>query len=230
MKDYDELAELAPRDIVSRAIFLEMKKTNSDKVYLDISHLDAKYIRSRFPTIYKKCREYKIDITKHPIPVIPAAHYMCGGVSVDLDGRTSIEGLYALGEVACNGINGANRLASNSMMEGMVFSERIYKHSLKKLKRKIKIVSIKDVEIRKRTGNEIRKILKKIMWEKVGIVRSEKELWDALEEIDKLQILYDKIGGVNRRLVELRNMLIVAKSIVKSALKRKKSIGCHYRI
>lgn len=215
MKHYHKDGDLAPRDIVSRAIVQEMKKTNSEFVYLDISHIDSSYIKKRFPNIYKRCLEYGTDLTKEPIKVSPIAHYLCGGVKINLRCETNIAGLYAIGEVACSGIHGADRLASNSLIEALVFSTS----ATKAVRKYIKDKAIKKMDIKfdyKDINNKIEAEIKDIMWKHVGIIRSCKGLNYAL---NKLNLLSKKFKS---RLIE------VAKLITKSALIRKESRGTHY--
>ncbi len=242
MKDYHRDAELAPRDIVSRAIISQMVRTNSKHVFLDMTHLDSDFIKKRFPRIYSTCLQYDIDITKELIPVSPAAHYIMGGVKTDLTGATNIKGLYAAGEVACTGVHGANRLASNSLLEGLVFGaragkaaayygiqvtektlqERIYNSTLieKNPKSVIRHLNL-DIE-------EIRHSLRNLMWRRVGIIRCEKSLREAQKKIEGWSFIL-KEQFLARRELELKNMLIVAQLIIKAALLRKGSIGAHYR-
>jgi L-aspartate oxidase len=230
MTDYHPMAELAPRDIVSRAIISEMIKNSSKHVYLDLRHMDEIFVKNRFPRIYSTCLQYDIDITEDPIPVSPAAHYIMGGVKTNLDGETNIKGLYAAGEVACTGVHGANRLASNSLLEGLVYGARAGKAALKtkiipenisQYNNSEKASSIKDVD-------EIRRSLRKMMWEKAGIIRCAK----SLEESRTKLLSWKEITGqnyLNRNELELKNMITVSCIIVESALSRKGSVGAHYR-
>ena len=237
MHDYHPMAELAPRDVVSRAIFEQIQKTGTTHVFLDISHKDAGFVKNRFPTIYSTCMNYGIDITKDRIPVAPAEHYCMGGIKTDEYGRTRIEGFYACGEAACNGIHGANRLASNSLLEGLVFGRRIgIEASRIILNRKewsaVRAVHAKpaaaETEFELKTG-EIKKRLKKLMTHNVGIIRNEKKLNRAMEQVIEMKT---QIKG--RRLVsieqwELANMLTLSELVIKSALIRKESRGAHFR-
>ncbi len=228
MHRYHDSAELAPRDIVSRSIMSEMVETRSSHVFLDMTHLDAGFIKKRFPRIHETCLRFGVDITAQPIPVCPAAHYMMGGVRTDLDGRSGIEGLYAAGEVACTGIHGANRLASNSLLEGLVFGARVGEAALASA-----------VEARAELAppgpihtipahDEIRGALRRLMWEKVGIIRCEKSLREAEEALSEWGYILDK-DFLARRELELKNMLQVAGVITRAALLRKGSVGAHYR-
>ncbi|MCQ8127055.1 L-aspartate oxidase [Methylomonas rivi] len=238
MRRYDERMELAPRDIVARAIDSEIKKHGIDCVYLDISHKPTDFIQKHFPTIYSQCLEVDIDISKQPIPVVPAAHYTCGGVLTDRDARTDIPGLYAIGEVACTGLHGANRMASNSLLECLVFAEqanRDIRRQFANLPEPPLLpawdesqVSDSDEEVViAHNWDELRRF----MWDYVGIVRTNKRLERAM---NRLVLLKDEIGEyygkfrISSDLLELRNLVIVAELIIRSAQQRKESRGLHY--
>ncbi|MFC1476428.1 L-aspartate oxidase [Fibrobacterota bacterium] len=240
MNKYHKMKSLAPRDIVARAIDSEMKKTGEPCVYLDIRHALKSKTRQHFPNIYKRCKEYGIDITKHLIPVVPASHYICGGIHSDTYGRTSIDNLYAGGEAACTGVHGANRLASNSLLEALVFSKRSALHAggrVKSLKRipaglilqwdDSGTIDNEEWVLVSHNLNEI----KNIMWDYVGIVRSNLRLERALR---RLRLLESEIENFYRRtkitpkLLELRNIVTIAKLIVICALKRHESRGLHF--
>ena len=237
MDEYDARGELASRDIVARAIDFEMKKRGIDCVYLDISHKSPDFIKSHFPTIYARCLELGIDITKEWIPVVPAAHYSCGGVMTNLAGQTDLAHLYAIGETAYTGLHGANRLASNSLLECLVFGDAVAKHILQS---KIDTTSFDlphwdesrvtdaDEEILiTHTWNELRRF----MWNYVGIVRTNKRLSRALHRIhmlrDEVHEFYTNFK-VSHNLIELRNLLQVAELIVESAIARHESRGLHF--
>ena len=239
MDKYDEREELASRDIVARAIDNEMKTRGDDYVYLDVSHLDSDSVKERFPNIYRKCLEYKFDITKEPVPVVPAAHYMCGGVVTDENGATSINYLWAIGEVACTGVHGANRLASNSLLEGVVFSNRAFKAIINS--KKFKSNDFPDVPEWDESGtfnqeewvliSHDRTEIQELMWDYVGIIRTNLRLERALgriQYINKEIEKYYKKTKVSEELVELRNLAAVAFLITKCAQKRKESRGLHY--
>ena len=237
MDQYDKRAELASRDIVARAIDFEMKKRGIDCVYLDISHKSPEFIQSQFPTIYARCLELGIDITKEPIPVVPAAHYSCGGVMTNLSGQTDLAHLYAIGETAYTGLHGANRLASNSLLECLVFGDAVAHHILQSKVHKSSFtlphwdesrVTDADEEILiTHTWNELRRF----MWNYVGIVRTNKRLSRALHRIHMLRNEVHEFYTnfkVSHNLIELRNLLQVAELIVESAIKRHESRGLHF--
>ncbi|MCK5283754.1 MAG: L-aspartate oxidase [Nanoarchaeota archaeon] len=234
MKKYHRDGELAPRDVVARFSTIEMKKTGSKNVYLDITHLNEEYLKKRFHYIYEECLKYKIDITKDMIPVSPAAHYMCGGIKIDEYGRTNIASLYAIGECACTQLHGADRLASNSLTEGMVFGTRL----IGKIKKEIKKDKIIRTKIRDNTVyhekngriKKLRKQLQNIMWQHAGIIRSKKGLKIAHIKIDKIKKKLDiiKNQGINKEILELNNLIRLAKIIIISALRRKESRGTHF--
>ena len=223
MHDYHEMKELAPRDIVSRAIAKESKK---GEVVLDISYKDTEFLKTRFPAIYKKLLEYKIDMTKQPIPVLPAAHYICGGVKVNLKGETSIKRLYAFGEVARTGVHGANRLASNSLLESIVFSNQIVT-AVKDLKHGIKELKISRPDHINFKTDETNKKIKEIMWQYVGLMRNAKGLKIAIKSLENIEKNLPQ--GINKDIIETKNMVQSGKLIAEAALKRKKSLGCHSR-
>lgn len=236
MPQHDERAELAPRDIVARAIDFEMKKRGIDCVYLDISHRPADFVLSHFPTIYRRCLELGIDITKEPIPVVPAAHYCCGGVMVDDVGSTGLPRLYAIGETAYTGLHGANRLASNSLLECLVFGQAAAQDILAKADKTIpdlpdwdesRVTDADEEIVITHNWNELRRF----MWNYVGIVRTSKRLTRAM---NRLHLLRDEVHEFYRNfrisndLIELRNLLQVAELIVTSAMQRHESRGLHY--
>lgn len=237
MPGYHPMAELAPRDVVSRAIFSEIQKTGSSHVFLDISHKDPEYVKNRFPTIYKTCMQYGIDITKEKIPVAPAAHYCMGGIMTDAYGRTGLKGFYVCGEAACNGIHGANRLASNSLLEGLVFGRRIAIELNNMISGKTRHKTIIPEQLcfaKKGSGplegaNELKLKLRKLMTEKVGIIRNEDNLQEAMKQVQEMK---HQIAGKSYTTIEqweLVNMLTLAELVIKSALMRKESRGAHYR-
>lgn len=236
MPEHDKRAELAPRDIVARAIDFEMKKRGLDCVFLDISHKPASFLSEHFPTIQARCLELGIDISQQPIPVVPAAHYTCGGVITDLRGRTNVAGLYAVGESTCTGLHGANRLASNSLLECVVFSEAIAAEILRNPAQALVELPAWD-ESRVTDADEEIVIshnweeLRRAMWDYVGIVRTTKRLQRAQHRIKLLSREIDEYYSnfrVTNDLIELRNLVVTADLIVRSALKRKESRGLHF--
>ncbi|MGR7922532.1 L-aspartate oxidase [Zobellella denitrificans] len=240
MPDYDERAELAPRDIVARAIDHEMKRLGADCMYLDISHQPADFIVKHFPTIHERCLKVGIDITKGPMPVVPAAHYTCGGVMVDRQGRTDIEGLYAIGEVSYTGLHGANRMASNSLLECIVFARAAGEDMLAKLADTPEPPMLPLWDESKVTNSDEEVVihhnwheLRLFMWDYVGIVRSDKRLERAKRRIDllkqEIQEYYANFR-VSNNLLELRNLVQVAELIVLSAMERKESRGLHFTL
>jgi L-aspartate oxidase len=231
MKSYHPRGELAPRDVVSRAIISEMVRTGSSHVYLDLTHLDAGFVKRRFPRIYSTCLKYGVDITGGLVPVCPAAHYMMGGVSTDTRGATAIRGLYAAGEVACTGIHGANRLASNSLLEGLVFGARAGASAIEDMEggRISGVPEYPAETVHTITEHdEIRGAMRRLMWEKVGIIRCGESLMEARQRLSGWEYILDKTF-MTRRELELKNMLQVAILVTEAALKRKKSVGAHYR-
>jgi len=237
MKGHHPLADLAPRDIVARAIDFEMKKSGADHVLLDITDKKADFIRERFPTIHAQCLRFGIDITREPIPVVPAAHYCCGGVTTDLEGRTTIPGLWAIGEVAGTGLHGANRLASNSLLEGLVFAHRAAT-ALKELAPQKPLPEIPDWDVGTAGMSEEAVVitqnwdeLRRLMWNYVGIVRSGTRLKRAARRIAMLQeeiIEYYWKYFITRDLLELRNIAVVAQLVVECAASRRESRGLHF--
>ncbi|MBP6628738.1 MAG: L-aspartate oxidase [Kofleriaceae bacterium] len=235
MEHYHPLKSLGPRDVVARAIDNELKKSGAECVFLDMTHLPAEFLRKRFPNIHERCLALGIDMTKQPIPAVPAAHYQCGGVVADVHGQTTIRNLYAIGEVACTGLHGACRLASNSLLEGMVFSTRAAAHARTAELSRPRTVApwsygsatdSNDAIVVSLNWDEIRRF----MWSYVGIVRSDKRLERARHRIE---ILRDEIREyywdfkITSDLIELRNLALVAHLIIESARRRKESRGLH---
>ncbi len=240
MDAYHEMGGLAPRDIVARAIDNELRKSGAPCVYLDITHVPAGQIQERFPNIYRRCLAFNIDITEQPIPVVPAAHYMCGGVSTDVWGRTEINGLYASGEVANTGLHGANRLASNSLLEALVFSDRAYQHASRHLDAGMAFPAVPDWQDDDVFNAEEWVLLahdrlevRRLMWDYVGIVRSDFRLKRAARRIgviaQEVEEFY-KRTKVTEALLELRNITTVAALTVRCALRRRESRGLHYNV
>ncbi len=240
MPDYDERAELAPRDIVARAIDREIKRDGLDFVHLDISHRDPAFVKEHFPNIYDKLLSLGIDITTQPIPVVPAQHYTCGGVLVDIDGCTDAPGLYAAGEVTQSGLHGANRLASNSLLECFVFGEAAAKHILAHLDDLPAVPAVQPWDESRVSDSDEEVVIqqcwgeiRRFMWNFVGIVRSTKRLERAKHRIDLLRqevADYYKHFRVTPDLIELRNLVEVADLIIRSALSRHESRGLHFTI
>ncbi|MHA7631859.1 L-aspartate oxidase [Corallococcus sp. M7] len=241
MDRYHPMKDLAPRDVVARAIDAELKRTGNDCVYLDMTHLGRAYLTERFPNIYATCKTFNIDMAVQPIPVVPAAHYQCGGVVTDLHGRTNIPGLYAIGEVSCTGLHGANRLASNSLLEGLVFGHRAVQVASEELASLTlpkedppawdsgSAVDSDESVVVTHNWDEIRRL----MWNYVGIVRTDKRLMRARR---RLELLREEIRDyywrfkVTRDVIELRNIAEVAHLIVDCASRRKESRGLHYTL
>lgn len=236
MPEHDERAELAPRDVVARAIDFEMKKRGLDCVYLDISHKGEDFIRAHFPNIHARCLELGIDIARDPIPVVPAAHYTCGGIVCDLKGRTDVAGLYVAGEASCTGLHGANRLASNSLLECLVFSEAAVNDILDQETARLpalprwddsRVTDADEEVVISHNWDELRRF----MWDYVGIVRTTKRLKRASHRIRLLMREIDEFYAnfrVSHDLIELRNLVVTADLIVRCAMRRRESRGLHY--
>ena len=242
MEDYDTKMELACRDVVARAIDTELKKSGADSVFLDISHQPSDFVRQRFPNLYERCLDFSIDMTAEPIPVVPAAHYMCGGVATDTAGRTDIKRLYAIGETACTGLHGANRLASNSLIEALVYANAAAADAVSALENdgrgdlpepplwdEVGATDSDEQIMVAHNWDEIRRC----MWNYVGIVRSNKRLARAQRRLDTIQAEIQEYYWnfrVAPDLIELRNIATVAELIVKCAMHRKESRGLHFTL
>ena len=233
MQKYHEMADLAPRDTVARAIVSEMVSTRANHVYLDLSHLDKDFVKKRFPLIYSTCLQFNVDITGDLIPVSPAAHYIMGGVKTDLQGKTSVKGLFAAGEVACTGVHGANRLASNSLLEGLVYGARTGKRAADyaasvQIQDSFQTSTQEKPQPYKLGLDEIKMSLKQMMWEKVGIIRCEESLKAAKAKLKEWAFI-TKAHFLSRQELEVKNMLTTAQLVTDSALLRDGSIGAHCR-
>jgi L-aspartate oxidase len=230
MPDYHPQAELAPRDVVARAIVTEMARSGSDRVYLDVTHLPPEKVSSRFPQIYRFCLEHELDITREPIPVSPAAHYMMGGVRTNTWGETNLAGLYACGETACMGLHGANRLASNSLLETVVFAKRVVQRTLDLPG----VPTPAAPDARPLPGAALAKAsrpdrtaLQTLMWEKVGIVRDGPTLGEAARLLSAWKAALP--APCDRPSHELANLVLLGRLVTEAALQREESRGAHYR-
>ncbi|MCB0386784.1 MAG: FAD-binding protein, partial [Bdellovibrionales bacterium] len=229
MPHYHKMAELAPRSIVAQAIYTE---SQNGPIYLDIRHKSEKYLRTRFPQIYQQLKKLKINPAKELIPITPAAHYSCGGIKVDLQGRTSIKNLFAFGEVACTGVHGANRLASNSLLEALVFSNQIAENLKKSTPSKTPLLP--KIKLILKTSPQTRQVLRlkdqiqKIMWQHGGILRDIKQIKNtAIPQIIDIQTKLNQISATNTHIAETKNLATCALAILQSASNRTKSLGCH---
>ena len=230
--------ELAPRDVVARSILEEMITTKSSYVFLDISHKNSKWIKKRFPTIYKYCLDKDVDITKSPIPVVPAAHYACGGIKIDLFGRTTVQNLYAIGEAACSGLHGANRLASTSLLEGLTWGYRAAEDAKKDLAREklydaglIRDWVNGDKKSNQALINQDWYTIKQTMWNYVGIIRTVDRLKRARAMFNQLSEEIQKFyqhTELSDSLIGLRNAIDMARIITESSIKGIQSVGCFY--
>jgi L-aspartate oxidase len=228
MQRYDACGELASRDIVAKAIYAELRK---GPAYLDIRHKGKEFLKLRFPTIYARLLKFGIDMSKDLIPVSPAAHYLCGGINVNLRGETSVKNLFAFGECACTGVHGGNRLASNSLLEAAVFSAQIADVCKMLVDRKVEAFQLQELRPAKISTGRYKKKIKDVMWNCVGIVRNEKNLKSAVKELDKIeQTLKEELkSGVNASALEALNLAQAGALIARAALERKDSLGCHFR-
>ncbi|MCA1589379.1 MAG: FAD-binding protein, partial [Acidobacteria bacterium] len=230
MERYDERLELAPRDIVARSIVSEMRRTGSRHVFLDMTALDADFLKKRFPKIYETCKVFGLDIATDMLPVSPASHYSMGGVRTDLWGRTTVAGLYAAGEVACTGVHGANRLASNSLLEGLVFGARAGEAAavdssefpVSRSESPFDLLETRNSELGTAVSTAVRKRVKRVMWERVGILRDRGSLERAIAEFDQI--------AKSRLSVSSRNFVTLAMLVARAALWREESRGAHFRI
>ena len=246
MTSIHALGSLAPRDIVARSIDFELKKTGAECVFLDCTHMSEEFLESRFPIIFKRCKELGIDISKQPIPVVPAAHYLIGGISVDVSGTTSIPQLYAVGETACTGLHGANRLASNSLLECLALANNCYVKLQKNAAVEIPTAILRQTDLlldrlntKTKTEDELALInhlwfeIRTVMWNYVGIVRSNARLKRARERIHMIQAEINEYFGsfeLSSDLIELRNLAQVSELIIEQASRRKESRGTHFNI
>jgi L-aspartate oxidase len=239
MESYDKRLELAPRDIVARAIDAEMKKRGDESVYLDISHQSSSFLKTRFPKINEVCQQHGIDMTREPIPVVPGAHYQCGGVKTNLYARTTLPGLYAIGETACTGLHGANRLASNSLLEALVMAARaeadIREQSFPTNDYLLPQWNAGETHdhdegvVIHHNWDEIRRL----MWDYMGIVRTDKRLQRAAKRLKNLEMEIQEFYWnfkISVDLLELRNLVTTATLMVQSAMSRKESRGLHYTL
>ena len=238
MPDYDDRAELAPRDVVSQAIVSHMEKTRRPNVFLSLEHLDAGYIRNRFPGIALVCSEFDIDIATDPIPVRPGAHYMIGGLTVDAEGRTSLDGLLAAGEATSSGLHGANRLASNSLLEGLVYGERagqLASREVDSMDDQLRAYNIDNPSVDEPADEsldlvDIRNSLRSLMWRSVGVRREQQKMQDALTSIDRWCHYVLPRQFTTPQGWELQNMLLVSRIVIEAALQREESRGVHLRM
>jgi len=243
MRKYDYRGELAPRDVVARAIDREMKRSGDKYVLLDITDKPRSWLERRFPHVFATCMKFGIDISREPIPVVPAAHYMCGGVKTDINGESDLKGLYAVGEVACSGVHGANRLASNSLLEAMVMADRCSKLVRREIDGSGELTEIEPgFELPSVNGSKSMEsvildhdwdLTRRVMWDYVGIVRSVSRLKIAKKRISHIQETVKRFyleHGASIDIIELRNIALVSSLVIKSALLRKESRGLHYMI